>query len=72
MAAIRAVLKWKNKYSGEEGYVKTMAHSKGHFVNTYEQSEAKIYTSDKVVAKDLEALKEMGETENNDFYTVPV
>ena len=68
----KTVLKWRNKLSGEEGYVKTVSVAKGYFINTFEASEAKSYRSEKAVEADLEKLRSFGEMEANDFFTVTV
>ncbi|MCD8068335.1 MAG: hypothetical protein LUE87_05520 [Lachnospiraceae bacterium] len=70
MANSRLILKWTNKFSGEEGYVKTVSVKKGYFVNTYDITEAKAYRSQKVLDNDIAALTDMGEAENNVFTAV--
>jgi len=60
-------LKWTNIYSGETGYVGKLMKSKGYFINAANKSDAKIYKSEKEASKDLVALIEMGEAENNRF-----
>lgn len=37
------IIKWTNKYSKEEGYVKCLNRKEGYFENTFERSEAKAY-----------------------------
>jgi hypothetical protein len=64
-------LKWRNKFSGEEGYVASVKKTKGHFVNTFDQADAKRYQFEKSVKNDIALLVEMGEGENNDFEIVP-
>lgn len=65
----KTVLKWKNRYSGEQGYVQSVSVKKGYFTNTFNKDEAKTYTSDSLVSKDLDILRGFGEMENNDFYS---
>lgn len=60
-------LKWINKYSQETGYVKKVLKSKGHFENTFEQTEAKKYRSKSAALKDIDILASLGEAENNNF-----
>ncbi len=60
-------LKWKNKFSGEEGYVKIVRKSKGYFENTFNQSEAKKYRKPSEYKADMSFLESIGETEQNDF-----
>lgn len=67
---MRKVIKWINKTSGETGYVQSILKSRGHFVNTWDKETAKLYKSEKMLNKDLEALEEIGETKNNSFEVV--
>lgn len=67
---MRKVIKWTNKNSGETGYVQSVLKSRGHFVNTLDKETAKLYKSEKMLNKDLEALEEIGETKNNSFEVV--
>lgn len=67
---MNVVLKWRNKYSNDEGFVKNVLSSKGHFVNTFDINEAKVYKGDKALNKDLQTLESIGETENNDFHII--
>ena len=61
--------RWQNKYSGETGYVAKALKSKSYLVNAPEKENAKKYASIKATAADMEFLKEIGETENNNFST---
>lgn len=63
----KKILKWRNKFSGEEGYVKTVSKTRGYFINVYEREEAKKYTNQKQMENDLSILEAIGETENNIF-----
>lgn len=63
-------LKWTNKYSQETGYVKRVMKSKGFFVNTAEQEDAKKYRNETMARKDIEILTDIGEAENNIFEPV--
>ncbi len=69
MAAVKVNLKWKNKLSGEEGYVASVSKAKGYFVNTFDKAEAKKYASAAATQKDLVILEQLGELENNTFFT---
>lgn len=60
-------LKWTNKFSGETGYVGSIAKSKGYFVNAATAEEARSFRSDKEVATAIQTLTELGEAENNVF-----
>ena len=64
------VLKWRNKFSNETGYVRNIQKAKGYFVNTTMLDQAKKYKSEDEVQKALAALKSIGETNNNVFETV--
>ena len=66
------ILKWTNKYSNEQGYVKSVKKADGHFVSTNDASEAKGYARNADVTKALKVLEEIGECENNHFEAVEV
>lgn len=67
---MNVVLKWRNKNSNEEGFVKSVLSAKGHFVNTFDINDAKVYKGDKTLNKDLKALANIGETVNNEFHII--
>ena len=67
---MNVVLKWRNKYSGDEGFVKKVNKNEQHFVSTYDINEAKIYNGSKSLLLDQEILETHGETYNNEFYPV--
>lgn len=69
MAAVKLNLKWKNKFSGEEGYVASVSKAKGYFINTFDKTGAKKYANEAAVQKDLKLLEALGEFVNNEFYT---
>lgn len=62
------IIKWKNRFSQEEGYVKSVVASKKHFVNTFDRSEAKNYKDTSVAKSIITKLISYGEGDNNDFY----
>lgn len=62
------VLKWRNKFSGEEGFVMKVSKANGCFINTFNPAEAKGYRSQAEVDKDLQVLAAIGEMNNNDFF----
>lgn len=72
MAAVRFNLKWRNKFSGEEGYVASVSKAKGYFINTFDKAEAKKYASEASAQKDLATLEAFGEFVNNEFFTEAV
>ncbi len=72
MAATKLNLKWRNKFSGEEGYVASVSKAKGYFINTFDKAEAKKYANETGAQKDLATLEALGEFENNEFFTETV
>lgn len=64
------VIKWRNRWSGEEGYVESIAVKTGNFVNTYDINKAHKYTQKNTVTNALNTLAKIGETAQNDFYIV--
>lgn len=62
------ILKWRNKFSNETGYVGRVLKSKGYFENTHNRETAKKYRYESEAKKDIAALEEMGEAQNNDFF----
>ena len=67
-----SAIKWINKYSREEGFVKSIKKTEGHFENTYDLSEARQYKSEKSAKKAIDMLNSIGEGENNEFVIVAV
>lgn len=61
------IIKWINKYSKEVGYVRYIKEEKGHFVNTYERSNAGKYRSQEDAEKAVGVLHVIGEAKFNDF-----
>lgn len=64
------IIKWINKYSREEGFVKSVDLKQRHFNNTFDKAEAKVYGNKGAAAKVVKALIDFGEGENNDFEIV--
>lgn len=64
------VIKWTNKYSNEQGYVLSIKKADGHFENTYDISEAKVFSRQCDVARAMNTLEAIGECENNDFEVI--
>ena len=64
------VIKWTNKFSNEEGYVKSVTKTDGHFINTFEIEEAKTYSRQCDIVRALNTLEAIGETENNVFEVI--
>lgn len=63
-------IKWINKYSGETGFVQSTDTKARHFVNTWEQSEAKVYKTEANAQKAISRLIEFGEGDTNIFELV--
>ncbi|MEE3344484.1 MAG: hypothetical protein VZS44_10360 [Bacilli bacterium] len=61
------VIKWRNKFSGEEGYVESISAKEQHFINTYDISQAKQYSSESIAKGQISNLAKYGEADNNDF-----
>lgn len=51
------IIQWKNKYSGETGFVKKLNHKKGFFENTFDANEARKFSA-KTVDNTLALLNE--------------
>ena len=62
------VIKWRNRYSGEEGFVEKISVKEKHFVNTYDPNKAHLYTRKSSLTSALKTLEDIGETVNNVFY----
>jgi hypothetical protein len=65
------ILKWRNRYSGETGYIASVSTKNRCFVNTNDEDKAKRY-SDKAVASVLGKLEAYGETANNEFEIIEI
>ena len=61
------IIKWTNKYSHETGFVKQLRQKDRCFENTYEEAEARNYSSQSVVRGVVKKLISYGEGENNNF-----
>jgi len=64
------VIKWINKFSNEEGYLKSVKKADGHFVNTFDVEDAKTFARQSDITKTMKVLEEIGECENNDFEVI--
>jgi hypothetical protein len=60
-------IRWTNKFSQETGFVKNVSKAKKCFINTFDESEARVFKNEKEAEKAIAALTEMGEEENNIF-----
>ena len=59
-------LMWKNRYSGDTGFVKAVRESKGYFENGT-LDEARRFRTSAECNKAIELLTKLGEAKNNDF-----
>lgn len=66
------VLKWTNHFSGEQGFVQSIVKAEGHFVNTYDVAEAKVFNRQCDITRALNVLALIGETADNDFEAVEI
>ena len=66
------VLKWTNRYSGEQGFVQSIVKAEGHFVNTSDVAEAKIFSRQCDVTRALNVLAGIGEADENVFEAVEI
>ena len=66
------IIKWTNKFSNESGFVKEVKTKEQHFVNTFNQTEAKIYKTNASARKIINKLIEFGEADNNNFELVSI
>jgi len=64
------IIKWTNKFSGEQGYVQQVKKADGHFVNTFDPAEAKSFARKSDITRALNLLAEMGETADNSFEVI--
>ena len=62
-------VKWVNKFSREEGYVKTIHQVEGYFENTFDASAARKYSATEA-NKAIATLQEIGEADDNELYVV--
>lgn len=63
-------IKWHNKHSHEEGYVKSVDVKEKHFINTYDRTEAHEYATEVGAKSIIGKLKAWGEGTNNEFSIV--
>ena len=65
-------IKWTNKYSNETGFVKDINNKEKHFVNTFDEAEAKVFKNVKAANTAISKLIEFGEGNNNNFEVIEV
>lgn len=63
-------IKWTNKYSNETGFVKDIDNANKHFINTFEEANAKNFRSKINANTVISNLLAFGEGENNTFEVV--
>lgn len=67
-----SIIKWKNTYSGEEGFVEKTSTKERCFYNTTEIEKAKTYSSEAIAQKTIRQLEGFGQGKeiNNEFTVV--
>lgn len=63
----KLVIAWRNRVSGETGYVKRVSMANGCFINTYDITEAKKYVTEKAVVSDLKKIGTFADSAYNDY-----
>lgn len=61
-------IKWTNRFSGEQGYVKEIKPD--HFINTFEKADGENFRSRREAEKAVAMLCDCGEGVNNEFEIV--
>lgn len=71
---MKNVLKWKNTYSGEEGFVEKTSSKNKCFYDTKVQDKAKVYANETSATNAIKQLETYGQGSaiNNVFEIVPV
>ena len=62
-------IKWKNKLSGEEGFVEKTSTKEKCFYNTFDMNSAKPYANESTANRTIKQLEDFGQGEaiNNEF-----
>ena len=63
-------IRWRNIYSGEEGYVQMIRKTQKCFINTTDKLSAHKYRSENDAREAVNVLIEIGEGRNNIFMIV--
>ncbi len=63
---MKCIIRWTNKYSGEQGYVGNISTKRQCF-HTADRVNAKQYQNEKSAAKAITMLTKYGEAEQNTF-----
>lgn len=63
-------IKWTNKYSNETGFVMSVDNKNKHFVNTFNEDEAKVFANSGAANTTINRLIQFGEGDNNIFETI--
>ena len=63
-------IKWINKFSQETGFVASISEKEKHFNNTFDESSAKEYKTERSAASAIRKLVSFGEAEMNDFVII--
>jgi len=71
---MKHIIKWRNTYSNEEGYVERTSTKDRCFYNTTEIENAKAYSSEAIAKKTIRQLEGFGQGSaiNNEFTVISV
>lgn len=71
MARLKRLM-WKNKWSGDTGFVKAVREKRGYFENAPTIEDARKFKSEKECRDAIAILHKIGEDVNNNFSIVDV
>lgn len=69
---MKHVVKWKNRRSGETGYVEKINRKEDHFVSTQEIKDAMHYANAGLASSAITTLYNLADSAENDYESVPV
>lgn len=72
MKGKNVVIKWRNRWSGEEGFVESVSKKAGHMTATFDIKKAHKYSTKGALTSALNTLAACGEAQNNEFQCVEV
>lgn len=64
------LIKWTNKLSGEQGFVRNIRIFRGYFENTFNIEEAHVFANAHQCDAAIKLLDQFGETSKNSFELV--
>lgn len=68
---MKHVVQWKNRRSGETGYVEKINRKENHFVSTQEIKDAMHYANAGLASSAITALLNLADADENDYSYVP-